>query len=299
MTLGNSSVQMWRCCVVRLQQAKAGAFAFQESAEYAPIRLRHFDARVAKGVATHQTDINSRDYDVRSPEFISGDVRQVPSDATAGKPTHFLSLRIPPGSSLVAAFRDIHRLTRDFNEREMPLFVPLQKLHLTLSVGSIAPEHVPAVSQHIRKLLAEHNTKPLTLRLRGLGHFNERVVFAKVSAELDSAELHSMANHIRQGLGKIRKGPDGALVSSSSIVPPEEAVVNLRSNPRDGYVPHITVAKVRPHQRKAFDGKVPRSLWAPIQFDDFGDVVFSSMDLCEMAADPTTGYYKVVDSFAL
>lgn len=293
---------MWKRCSVRLQQGKKGPFDFTEKGEYSPIRYRYADARIAQGVTTNQTDITSRDYAVRSPDFNDGYVRQVsalPADSHA-KPTHFLSLRVPQGSTFTGAFRDIHKLTKDFNEKNLPLFVPLQKLHLTLSVATIDPAHVSGVVDHIGGLLESYNTEgPLSLRLRGLGHFHDRVVFAKVSAELGSSNLHSMVEHLRAGLGKLQVGEGGRLVSSSNIAPVSMAAVNLRSNPRDGYVPHVTVAKVRPHQQKAFNNKVPRSLWAPIQFDDFGDVTFSAIDLCEMAGDPKSGYYKVVKSFTL
>ena len=293
---------MWKRCSVRLQQAKKGPFDFTERGEYSPIRYRYADARISPGVTINQTDITSRDYAVRSPDFIDGVVRQVsalPNDDRS-KPTHFLSLRIPQGSTFAGAFRDIHKLTKDFNEKNLPLFVPLKKLHLTLSVATIDPAHVNGVVEHIGGLLESYNTNgPLSLRLRGLGHFNDRVVFAKVSAELGSNNLNDMVEHIRSGLGKVQVGEGGKLVSSSNMAPVSKAAVNLRSNPRDGYVPHVTVAKVRPHQVKAFNNKVPRSLWAPIQFDDFGDVTFSAIDLCEMAGDPATGYYKVVKSFNL
>lgn len=104
----------------------------------------------------------------------------------------------------------------------------------------------------------------LHLRFSGLGTFSDgRVLFARCLAENDFSQLDRVVRAVRHYLGS-RLGLD------------------VKGNPYDGFVPHVTLGKIRKHQKGIVGEAFPPSLWADYQFNDFGDVHFSQVDLCRM-----------------
>jgi len=73
----------------------------------------------------------------------------------------------------------------------------------------------------------------------------------------------------------------------------------VKGNPHDSYVPHITLAKIRPHQQKDFGRNISAEVWASYQHHDFGEVTFDRVDLCSMKGTGESGYYPVVSSFTV
>nr|CCC53988.1 conserved hypothetical protein, fragment [Trypanosoma vivax Y486] len=78
----------------------------------------------------------------------------------------------------------------------------------------------------------------------------------------------------------------------------QRCVSDVKGNPHDSYVPHVTVAKIRSSQRPQFGSSIPISVWVNYQHHDFGDVTFRQLDLCRMNG-PSDGYYNVEYSFQL
>lgn len=121
----------------------------------------------------------------------------------------------------------------------------------------------------------------LQLHFAGLGTFARgRVLFARCAADRDFHALDRLVRALRYRLG-VGLGLD------------------VKGNPHDSYVPHITLAKIRPKQTKIVGPTFPPSVWSDYQFEDWGDTTFTQLDLCEMKGDSETGYYKVKFSVPL
>lgn len=104
----------------------------------------------------------------------------------------------------------------------------------------------------------------LHLRFSGLGTFSQgRVLFARCAAEKDFNKLDRIVRAARHYLGS-RLGLD------------------IKGNPYDGFVPHVTLGKIRKHQEGIIGKTFSPSLWSDYQFADFGDVHFKQLDLCQM-----------------
>eukprot|EP00758_Cryptobia_borreli_P007839 Tbor_TRINITY_DN5334_c1_g4::TRINITY_DN5334_c1_g4_i1::g.4592::m.4592 len=323
--------------VVHNQARKSKApFSFREKGQFFPIRYRVVDKRVAPGVASTDAQIQSRfnSNEDRHP-FITGSVRQtiVPTHSMGLRPTHFISLRVPRDSQFIGDMHAFHAQTKDFNEEAMSLLIPLSKLHVTLGVAAIGhgvasdrgaegsktvtetqnPDNnnsnnnisninsnntignddvvgsaVNEFCQRIENIVTSSKLGNITLYIRGCGQFNNgRVVFAKVNAERQFVLLDDLVMRIRRDIG----GTGGM----------DRGIINLKGNPYDSYVPHITIAKIRANnnQHSIFNKCIPVDVWSTIQYHDFGEITFDALDICEMKTDPDTGYYRVVKSIPL
>lgn len=104
----------------------------------------------------------------------------------------------------------------------------------------------------------------LHLRFSGLGTFSDgRVLFARCLAENDFSQLDAVVRAVRHYLGS-------------------HLGLDVKGNPHDGFVPHVTLGKIRRHQEGIVGKTFPPSLWADYQFMDFGEAHFSQVDLCKM-----------------
>jgi 2'-5' RNA ligase len=225
--------------------------------------------------------------DRRDGIMTSADVRQTtPAPwSAATRPTHFISMKLPAHSATMQAIERLHVDTATALEQYVPLLVPRDKLHLTLSVATLAD---PAAQLPVlRRVVAEAAPmlRQATLRFDGLGTFGRgRVLFARPSTANDHQRLCAVVKAMRQELAA--------------------AGVDVKGNPADDYVPHLTVAKMTPALQRQFKASVvPEVVYRQSRFDDHGLTTFQRLDVCSMFerpdAEEDAGYYKVLHSESL
>lgn len=253
---------------------------------YFPINHRIVDQRVQTDVA-EQADVQGRYRRHLRTSFMTREVRQteVPTWSRQVRPTHFLSLRLPERNGLTGRVREVRDAILFAHQGMESLFVPLPKLHLTLGVLTLPETNRDQALQAVRDCVEEvccaECKQPLRLSFRGLGTFSfGRVLFAQCTAEGHFTSLDNAVRRIRKDLG-------GGLG------------IDVKGNPYDSYVPHVTIAKIRARQREEFGQRIPIEVWAPYQHHDFGAVTFSQLDLCDMKGQGENGYYKVESTVRL
>ncbi|KPI88967.1 hypothetical protein ABL78_1933 [Leptomonas seymouri] len=271
---------------------------------YFPINHRIVDQRNAPQAGTEEADIQSRYRRQLRTSFITGETRQTEAPAWSQRvrPTHFLSLPLPARCTLRVRVKEMHDAMIFSDQHVRPLLIPTAKLHVTLGVMSVDNgAGAAAESQEGSKRVAVTNGRspadllasiqdcvdqatrdickePLQLRFRGLGVFGHgRVLFSRCISEAHFSTLDNLVRRIRRDVG-LGLG------------------VDMKGNPHDSYVPHVTVAKIRPSQRTEFGRQVPMSIWINHQHHDFGDATFNKIDLCAMSGQGKDGYYSVVSS---
>lgn len=279
-----------------LNAVKDGANGGGERGLYFPINHRIIDRRVDPSVA-EQMDVQSRYRRELRSGVVTGETRQVkpPHWSAKVRPTHFISLRLPAKCSLHTSLKGFRDAVLFSHPRLEPLLTPPTALHVTLTVMTVPNSTgqlsyvketmnkvVPSVlSSRLHQRVGTSMTgSGLQLHFSGLGTFQSgRVLFARCAADREFSKLDQLVRELRRTLGKN---------------------IDVKGNPHDSYVPHVTVAKVRKtHKSLVGSEALPPSLWCDFQFDDFGDVVFSHVDLCEMKRDPDTGYYVTAHSVPL
>ena len=282
---------MFRLTACTLQGTKAPAAPWLRASRgmFFPVSVRYTDNTITKKARAHQTEYQRTKRHERG-DFVEGVMRQpdVPMRSRNVRPTHFFSLRIPKNSHFMTQVATVHSDVGDFHADYMKQMIPTTKLHVTASVAAIrSPEDVAKVVDIARSVVADqHLNAPLRLFSRGMGHFGGgRVIFTRIAPERDCGKLNTLVQDLRLALGEA----DGV-------------GIDLLGNHNDTYVPHVTLGKFRAGQtggvglhKNAF----PREVWAPFQFEDFGEFAVPTLDLCEMATDEATGYYKVVESIEL
>lgn len=254
-----------------------------ETGLYFPINHRIIDSRVETGVA-EEIDVQGRYRRQLRTSFTTRETRQteVPAWSQRTRPTHFVSLRLPERNSLAGRVKEMRDAIVFSHQSMESIFVPLPRLHVTLGVLVLPEEQCDAMAKAVADCVEDacraECKQPLRLRFRGLGTFGQgRVLFAQCMAEEHFTVLDRLVRRIRKDIGQ---GLD----------------VDIKGNPHDSYVPHVTVAKIRARQSNEFGSRIPMEVWAPYQHDDFGDVAFSQVDLCSMQGDGEKGYYKVEGS---
>ncbi|EPY28609.1 A-kinase anchor protein 7 [Strigomonas culicis] len=171
------------------------------------------------------------------------------------------------------------------NQSVEPLLIPVQRLHITLGVFSLPEtqleERLAQIAACVQAATREACRTPLQLRFRGLGTFGHgRVLFVKCASEGHYTTLDHFVRLVRQRVG-LGLG------------------VDMKGNPHDSYVPHVTVAKVRPSQKNILGPRLPLSVWADFQHHDFGDVTFNEVQVCSMKGKGENGYYKVISTASI
>ncbi|CAJ1032363.1 AKAP7 2'5' RNA ligase-like domain/2'-5' RNA ligase superfamily, putative [Leishmania lindenbergi] len=278
---------MWmQCSRVLRERAERGL--------YFPINHRIIDQRNTSASGAEEADIQSRYRRQLRSSFVTGETRQTepPAWSQRTRPTHFFSLPLPTRCLLRVRVKEMHDSMLFSNAHIEPLLIPAAKLHVTLGVMSIsgdtstaekaadpaAPDVLAAIQDCVDQACHDTCTGPLQLRFRGLGTFGHgRVLFARCITEAHFTTLDTLVRRIRRDVG-LGLG------------------VDMKGNPNDSYVPHVTVAKLRPSQIGEFGRQLPMSMWAAHQHHDFGDVTFNRVDLCSMKGQGKDGYYHVVSS---
>jgi 2'-5' RNA ligase len=277
---------------------------------YFPINHRIVDQRNNPQAGTEEADIQSRYRRQLRTSFITGETRQTEAPAWSQRvrPTHFLSLPLPARCTLRGRVKEMHDAMIFADQHVEPLLIPLAKLHVTLGVMTVgngaaaaaanedgehasheiaAAEAKPAsgllasIQECINQAVHDVCKEPLQLRFRGLGTFSHgRVLFVRCISESHFTTLDNLVRRIRKDVG-LGLG------------------VDVKGNPHDSYVPHVTVAKIRPSQRGEFGRQIPTAMWVTHQHHDFGDVTFNTIDLCDMKGQRKDGYYRVVSSASI
>lgn len=246
--------------------------------QYFPIKNRIIDRRIDGFAATNEAQITMRRNALRT-EVDTCAVRQVNS---RGRPTHFLALRLPERCTLRSQAAKLHEEIVFSHPRHSAVLVQPARLHVTLSTFQLDESSIGQSSKFvINSAFNSFGKTAFRLQFRGMGTFdNGRVVFARVHSCSEAYRLDLAVRNFRSS------------VTASQMV-------RLNSNSQDGFVPHVTLAKIRSDQIAEFGRNIPISLWCDFQHHNFGDVSFNQIDLCEMKGDAATGYYKVVESFTL
>ncbi|KAK7199667.1 AKAP7 2'5' RNA ligase-like domain containing protein [Novymonas esmeraldas] len=264
---------------------------------YFPINHRIVDQRNAVAAAAEEADIQARYRRQLRTGFVTGETRQTeaPAWSQQTRPTHFLSLPLPTRCTLRVRVKEMQDAMVFANEDVERLLIPVARLHVTLGVMTLggaaseaggacaapAPEVLTAIQSCVDQACHDECKGPLQLRFRGLGTFaHGRVLFARCIAEAHFTTLDRLVRRIRADVG-LGLG------------------VDMKGNPHDSYVPHVTVAKIRPSLSREFGRQLPMSMWAAHQHHDFGDVTFNKVDLCSMQGHGENGYFNVVSSAAV
>ncbi|GET91396.1 hypothetical protein, conserved [Leishmania tarentolae] len=281
---------MWmRCSRVLRGRAERGL--------YFPINHRIVDQRNSLASGAEEADIQSRYRRQLRSSFVTREMRQTepPAWSQRVRPTHFLSLPLPARCTLQARMKEMHESMIFANQSIEQLLIPASKLHVTLGVMTIggeksteeatsacaAPDVLAAIHDCIDQACHDACKEPLQLRFRGLGTFRHgRVLFAVCVTEAHFTRLDALVRRIRRDVG-LGLG------------------VDMKGNPHDSYVPHVTIAKIRPSQIGQFGRQIPMSMWVDHQHNDFGDVTFNRVDLCSMKGEGKNGYYHVVSSVSV
>ncbi|CCW70564.1 unnamed protein product [Phytomonas sp. Hart1] len=250
---------------------------------YFPINHRIVDMRIDASVV-EEADVQSRYRRELRTSFTTGETRQTATPEWSRRipPTHFIALRLPPQNVITGRVEAMMNAILFTHSHMESLFIPIPRLHVTLGVMSIAEEHqediLKATSELLQEACRSVAGKPLRLRFRGLGTFSQgRVLFVRCITEGNFTTLDTLVRRIRKDLGVGLR-------------------IDMKGNPFDTYVPHLTVAKIKPGHVQEFGNKIPITVWSNYQHHDFGDVTFDSLDLCSMFGYAKDGYYKVVSS---
>lgn len=260
--------------------------ARSERGLYFPIPHRIVDRRLEPGVVAAEADVQSRYRRELRSAFMTGETRQSMTPAWSSRvaPSHFLSLPLPSRCPLRTRVAEVQQSMIFADQQVEPLFVAVAKLHLTLGVMTLPEEEdqrialLKAIEECVSAACHEVVQRPLQLRFRGLGTFGHgRVLFVRCLSEGDYSTLDALVRRVRRDVG------DGL-------------GVDIKGNPHDSYVPHVTVAKIRPSQRATYGDRLPMAMWASFQHHDFGDVTFDRIDVCQMRGAGDNGYYPVNSS---
>lgn len=288
---------------------------------YFPINHRILDRRVHPIVA-EQCSVQSRYRRELRSHTITGAMRQVSPAAwsAAKRPTHFFSLPLPVKCGMRSMMKQMKENVLFSYPKLEPLFIPDTQLHVTLSVfslpSSFTKDDLAHLKSSVSQLVARQHpsstsssragifstpytparmgndgappTSPIVLRFSGIGSFQHgRILFARCASEQGFNRLDLLVRKLRHHLG-ISMG------------------IDVKGNPYESFVPHITLMKARPHhlsllkdlgeEAKHSTSVIPHSLWCEYQFEDFGELAFRRIDLCEMKKDNENGYYPIVFS---
>ncbi|KPA84568.1 hypothetical protein ABB37_01102 [Leptomonas pyrrhocoris] len=275
---------------------------------YFPINHRIVDQRSTPQAGTEEADIQSRYRRQLRTNFTTGATRQTQAPAWSQRvrPTHFLSLPLPARCTLRVRVKEMHDAMIFADQHVESLLIPVARLHVTLGVMTVgngvdaaaesqedateaavassvksSADLLASIHDCVGQAAHEICKEPLQLRFRGLGTFSHgRVLFARCITEAHFSTLDHLVRRIRKDVG-LGLG------------------VDMKGNPHDSYVPHVTVAKIRPSQQAEFGHQIPMTMWASHQHDEFGDVTFDKVDLCAMKGQGKDGYYPVVSSVSV
>lgn len=191
------------------------------------------------------------------------------------KPTHFVSLPVAPTAPLVKTVAAFHNQVELMDEQWKAMLVPQNKLHLTVCVMSLSSpeEQLPLVAKAVQHF-AETNA-PFRMHFTRLGTFGKnRVLFAQPASNGDANRLSKSVKAFRMLM--------------------HDVGVDVKGNPHDDYVPHVTLAKVT-REVKANLGiaELPPKMYAIATHDDMGTSTFSDVSVCNFREVDDEGVWKV------
>lgn len=166
----------------------------------------------------------------------------------------------------VTAFQEI------ITERNPKYFycrVPVPKCHVTLKVFNVLPEHIDAILQAMRKVVASIE-EPIPLEFNGVGNFDDQVVFVKLSR---NRALKTLRRNLIREINRLD-------VLETPLV-------------ADKYEPHLTLLKTsRCKDRKLRQMKIEQEHYEDMMDDYFGVELVRSVQLLSMVLmGERNGYY--------
>jgi 2'-5' RNA ligase len=190
-------------------------------------------------------------------------------------PNHFICLRLNHAEMIarVSAIQD-SLVAKDHSIKSF--IYPSFKLHVTVGVMSIGNdvEKQAAVDalQDCHPIVTSHfKESPLTVHLRGLSSFGQRVLYVNVHA----AALQAMGNDMR------------CLFMERNVMDRE----------RTAFVPHVTLLKTS--MVKGRGGRISKECWEGLKDVDLGTCVVRSVDLVDMQTKGPDGFFRTVSSISI
>lgn len=180
----------------------------------------------------------------------------------------FAAIPIPLSDEVKSNIRLMQQSLKDERIR----WIPVENMHLTLKFfGDTPGKQLPAIVQALRQAVA--NQPPFTLVLNRTGIFGSshspRVIWLGFE---ESPEIHQLKKNVVTEL-------EGAGIYED----------------RQNFVPHLTIARIKKLNNKAFFQKVLD------KYKDrfYQEIVCDKLILYESILEPTGANYKVIDAFPL
>ncbi|CAG7834713.1 unnamed protein product [Allacma fusca] len=159
----------------------------------------------------------------------------------------------------------------------------LESLHFTMGViGTSAKEEIERAQQAVESCWKKHKclleNDPINLNILGLGHFGNKVIFAKIQNDEHISRLKALADDLRLEF--------------------DNSNIFQASNP---FQPHMTIAKMS-KSKTLYKKKIksfPREIWNDYELHYFGEQPLESLQLLAMTRDPKTNYYKMIADYKL
>ncbi|XP_028922625.1 uncharacterized protein LOC103171503 [Ornithorhynchus anatinus] len=194
---------------------------------------------------------------------------------TRETPNYFVAIPIR-NDQILNKIEDVQELIYTKDPELLKALIPVQTLHITLTVVHLGTDQdvqkaISALEQSKAKVDALLQGKPLNLTFRGIGQFNNQVIYVKMSGEE------------QQILSKI------ADVVESSF---REMSVDITGG--KDFKPHLTFLKLSkaPVLRRKGYRKISLDLYKEYEDSPFGTEILSQIDLCSMhKKKQESGYY--------
>lgn len=195
------------------------------------------------------------------------------------RPNYFLALRITD-ETLRNSLEEVQNYVVNGDPDLRDCRIPRGALHMTLTtVGLETPEKVQNVATCLRDIkeeLCDIVPKIKTLKVKGVDHFFNRVIYAKVESP---PEFYEFVEHLKLCLNE--KG------------------IDIRDYHE--FIPHITLMKIsRPTGRLTGKKYISPWLYSCFAEKEFGEQVVDNIHLCEMTNDrQADGFYISAGSHSL
>ncbi|XP_038603186.1 chromatin modification-related protein eaf-1-like [Tachyglossus aculeatus] len=194
---------------------------------------------------------------------------------TREKPNYFVAIPIR-NDQILNNIENVQELIYTKDPELLKALISVQTLHITLTVVHLGTDQdvqkaISALEQSKAKVDALLQGKPLNLTFRGIGQFNNQVIYVKMSGEE------------QQILSKI------ADVVESSF---REMSVDITGS--KDFKPHLTVLKLSkaPALRRKGYRKISLDVYKEYEDSPFGTEILSQIDLCSMhKKKQESGYY--------
>ncbi|XP_050402086.1 uncharacterized protein LOC126818616 isoform X3 [Patella vulgata] len=194
-------------------------------------------------------------------------------------PTHFIALQIKD-EEIHEKVKDLQSKLLESNIKYQKAVVSHEKLHMTLMVFHLTEENMDQAKLALNNAATEiinMFSQPLELTLQGLGHFNNKVLFAIGENQM----LYKIAEIVEESM------------ASYGI---------FTTDTRSTFKPHITIMKLSQDPKLYRQGikKIDPVIWEDYKDTKFGSDCITSLQICSMTGGKgEDGYYQVchVSSF--